>query len=745
MRRDTLDKNKDCELALRPSCQKQKMFRDDTITASPLKYRKYAIQLQQDQTDDSGGLGCDHTRKIIQKTGKGQQPVDGHNEQMNVTSNIISSENSDHSRGHSFYDKQKRCYPLRKTSFSDKSYHRRSFVSRSVMVEPDKNVKAEECRSALSRSTKQSSQSTFQTRDDNSIIQPKARKAVPPQGTKVLYLKAISEAIGRDFQKAHQHCRTKNSDRSEEILAGSAKHLMKECKKTEENSCREASHVVCSQYSNQQQENDSENYFVEQKWNVGLKASENNMNERRVSTDVTVNAKTHMKERSSDCPQSESVGYKKLNSDDDASAGSDWSDVEDPALIATFSQEDSSPVINLESYKSGTPLNAEYITQPSFVYSTPSYPGSKHWSSPETPQRPSLTNRFNDDCCYLNLSDDETESSSRHSKKCLQGSSSATCNNLSFESLSYSPHQFDHSNSMDFSKGSFNSSFEDSECLDHNWGLNYQRNGFVDTHCHLDFLYSKLSFKGTFAKFMKVYDSTFPAEFHGCITDFCDPRHLVLGKLWESLLEDPLVWGAFGCHPHFARYYTNVQEGTIIQALRHPKAVAFGEMGLDYSYKCTTDIPKQKQVFERQLKLAVALKKPLVIHCRDADRDLFEIMKINVPKDYKIHRHCFTGSYEVIEPFLHEFPNLSVGFTALITYPSAGVTKEAVRKIPMERIVVETDAPYFLPRGVSKGICTYSHPGLGLYTVKEIARLKAMKLSTVLYALRRNTEGLYGI
>ncbi|XP_072136762.1 putative deoxyribonuclease TATDN2 isoform X1 [Mobula birostris] len=741
------------EVALRASCQKQKMFGDDTFTASPLKYRKYTIQLQQDQTDDNSGLGCDHTRKIIQKTGKGQEPVDGRNEQMNVTSNIISSENSDHSRGHSFYDKdtRKRCYPLRKTLFSDKSCHRQSFMSRSVMVEPDKNMEAEKCRSAaLSSSTKQSSQSTFQTGDDNSIIQPKTRRAVPPQGTKVLYLKAISEAIGRDFQKAYRHCRTKNTDRSEETLAGSAKPLMKECKKTEENSCREASHVVCSsQYSNQQQENDSENNFVKQKWNVGLKASENNMDERLdrklVSTDVTVNIKTRMEERSSDCPQSESVCYKKLNSDDDASAGSDWSDVEDPAPITTFSQEDSSPVINLESSRSGTPLNAKYITQPSFMYSTLSYPGSKNWSSPQTPQRPSSTSRFNDDCCYLNLSDDETESLSRFSEKCLQGSPSADCNNLSFESLSYSPHQSDHSNSMDFSKGSFSSSFKDSECLDHNWGPNYQREGFVDTHCHLDFLYSKLSFKGTFAKFMKVYDSTFPAEFHGCITDFCDPRSLVRGNLWESLLEDPLVWGAFGCHPHFARYYTNLQEGTIIQALRHPKAVAFGEMGLDYSYKCSTDIPKQKQVFERQLKLAVALKRPLVIHCRDADQDLFEIMKINVPKDYKVHRHCFTGSYEVIEPFLQEFPNLSVGFTALITYLSAGVTKEAVRKIPMERIVVETDAPYFLPRGVSKGVCTHSHPGLGLYTVKEIARLKAMKLSTVLHALRRNTHGLYGI
>ncbi|XP_023561091.1 putative deoxyribonuclease TATDN2 isoform X2 [Octodon degus] len=74
-----------------------------------------------------------------------------------------------------------------------------------------------------------------------------------------------------------------------------------------------------------------------------------------------------------------------------------------------------------------------------------------------------------------------------------------------------------------------------------------------------------------------------------------------------------------------------------------------------------------QKVFERQLQLAVSLKKPLVIHCREADEDLLRIMKKCVPFDYKIHRHCFTGSYPVIEPLLKYFPNMSVGFTAVLT------------------------------------------------------------------------------
>ncbi|XP_036316340.1 putative deoxyribonuclease TATDN2 [Pipistrellus kuhlii] len=270
------------------------------------------------------------------------------------------------------------------------------------------------------------------------------------------------------------------------------------------------------------------------------------------------------------------------------------------------------------------------------------------------------------------------------------------------------------------------------------------KEGFIDTHCHLDMLYFKLSFKGTFAKFRQIYSHSFPKSFQGCISNFCDPRTMKDG-LWEMLLSEDLVWGAFGCHPHFARYYNDYQERNILQGLRHPKAVAFGEMGLDYSYKCTTPIPQQHKVFERQLQLAVSLKKPLVIHCRDADNDLLTIMKKRVPQDYVIHRHCFTSSYPVIEPLLEYFPNMSVGFTAVLTYPSAWQARDALRKIPLERVLVETDAPYFLPRGIPKGFCQYSNPGMALHTIQEMAIIKEQPLYRTLATLRENAVRLYNL
>ncbi|KAK7144973.1 hypothetical protein R3I94_011154 [Phoxinus phoxinus] len=269
--------------------------------------------------------------------------------------------------------------------------------------------------------------------------------------------------------------------------------------------------------------------------------------------------------------------------------------------------------------------------------------------------------------------------------------------------------------------------------------------GFIDTHCHLDMLYGKLGFHGSFQRFQHKYASSFPLEFRGCIADFCNPRITEKEAIWEGLLAEEKVWGAFGCHPHFAKEYNRTHEQSIMRAMRHPKAIAFGEIGLDYSHKNSTDSRKQKEVFERQLQLAVTLKKPLVIHCRDADDDLLTIMKKCVPRDYKIHRHCFTNSYSVIEPFLSEFPNLCVGFTGLVTYQRAMEVRDAVKKIPLDRILLETDAPYFLPRQVPKSVCRFAHPGMGIHTLREISVLKGELLSTVLQTVRQNTRHIYGL
>ncbi|XP_019360122.1 PREDICTED: putative deoxyribonuclease TATDN2 [Gavialis gangeticus] len=446
----------------------------------------------------------------------------------------------------------------------------------------------------------------------------------------------------------------------------------------------------------------------------------------------------------------------------DPSVGSDWSDVEDVESLARFSQEDSLPQLNSPKILETSRTLSDDLTYPTNVNSCMWGDSVGRWtSSPKPPE-----------CCAFSSPSQDTSCLTGSGTNSLCDISVELATNASFNASedAESPVESGHWRSRSYDSSvvcrersrrsreevgsrapivrrvrlsdSFSNEYVNREVPDKL--PKYLEEGFVDTHCHLDMLYSKLSFKGTFAKFRGIYHSSFPKEFQGCITDFCDPRTL-RDSLWEDLLKEDMVWGAFGCHPHFARYYTEFHERSLLQAMRHPKAIAFGEMGLDYSHKCSTDVSTQHKVFQRQLQLAVSLRKPLVIHCREADDDLLKIMKKFVPTDYKIHRHCFTGGYNVLEPLLKHFPNLSVGFTALLTYSSAAEARETVRKIPLNRIIVETDAPYFLPRQVPKSMCQYSHPGLALHTVREITHLKGLPLSLTLANLRQNTKSLYDV
>uniref|UniRef100_A0A8C6YEV0 TatD DNase domain containing 2 n=1 Tax=Naja naja TaxID=35670 RepID=A0A8C6YEV0_NAJNA len=432
------------------------------------------------------------------------------------------------------------------------------------------------------------------------------------------------------------------------------------------------------------------------------------------------------------------------------SAENNWSDTEDGEPLVTFSQEDSIPNHSLSETKEMSSSTTEFVMYPPHLYSQKMSDYSKYWTSSPKPTHsfssPTENLSYSNHLCNISL--ERSMNTMKDKKFSLE---SRQKREWSYGSLlDYKEKKRRHS--MDiayvpiFSSSRKSDSFTNN-CVNQDLTRNlpkYLEEGFIDTHCHLDMLYSKTGFGGTFSEFRKMYSSTFPKEFQGCIADFCDPRTLK-NNLWEDLLNEDMVWGAFGCHPHFARYYTEQHERNLLQAMRHPKAIAFGEIGLDYSHKCSTEISKQHKVFERQLNLAVSLKKPLVIHCRDADGDLLEIMKKCVPKDYKIHRHCFTGRYSVIEPLLDYFPNLTVGFTALLSYPSANEVRESVRKIPLNKIVVETDAPYFLPRQVPKNVSRFSHPGVALHTVKEIACLKEVSLPVMLSVLRQNTNKIYNL
>ncbi|CAK8672088.1 unnamed protein product [Clavelina lepadiformis] len=177
---------------------------------------------------------------------------------------------------------------------------------------------------------------------------------------------------------------------------------------------------------------------------------------------------------------------------------------------------------------------------------------------------------------------------------------------------------------------------------------------FIDTHCHVDFLFKRISYYQSFTEYMDEAFFQFPSNFEGMIADWCQPS-LYSRARPVLTLNDPnvSVWGAFGCHPHHVETYTEAVEKEVeFHIDTYENVIAWGEMGLDYSDRFgPTDHELQKKVFIRQLKQACRRQYPLVIHCRDADPDLLEIMKRHVPHDYKIHRHCLTTEYVFLMHF----------------------------------------------------------------------------------------------
>lgn len=151
------------------------------------------------------------------------------------------------------------------------------------------------------------------------------------------------------------------------------------------------------------------------------------------------------------------------------------------------------------------------------------------------------------------------------------------------------------------------------------------------------------------------------------------------------------VWASAGIHPHDADMLNDEALLALEQMLCHPKAVALGEIGLDYHYDLS---PRETQrlAFARQLELASALDKPVIVHSREAAADTLELMRRYRPRGVV---HCFSGSAELAK--IYADMGLYVGFTGVVTFEKAKRPLEAARAVPQNRLLIETDCPYMAP------------------------------------------------
>lgn len=146
-----------------------------------------------------------------------------------------------------------------------------------------------------------------------------------------------------------------------------------------------------------------------------------------------------------------------------------------------------------------------------------------------------------------------------------------------------------------------------------------------------------------------------------------------------------------GIHPHEAKDAPDNLEERLTELAQHPKVRAIGEIGLDYHYDFSPR-ERQKEIFERQLSVAKKLSLPVIIHDREAHEDTLTLLKKYRPSGIV---HCFSGSAEMAEEIVKL--GMYIGFTGVITFKNAKKPKAAAARVPLDKILLETDCPYMAP------------------------------------------------
>jgi TatD DNase family protein len=207
----------------------------------------------------------------------------------------------------------------------------------------------------------------------------------------------------------------------------------------------------------------------------------------------------------------------------------------------------------------------------------------------------------------------------------------------------------------------------------------------IDTHTHLDDTRYNEDRESMIARAREAGVDAF-------ITIGCD---LATSRAAVELADRyPFIYASIGVHPHEVRHIEDGWYDEFRRLARHPKVVAFGEIGLDYHYNHSPPT-LQRQRFREQILLARELKLPVVIHTREAQEDTIAILKEELAADVGGVFHCFTGDAWLAKDGLDLGFHLS--FSGVVTFQNATMLREIVKTVPMDRLLIETDCPYLTP------------------------------------------------
>jgi len=201
----------------------------------------------------------------------------------------------------------------------------------------------------------------------------------------------------------------------------------------------------------------------------------------------------------------------------------------------------------------------------------------------------------------------------------------------------------------------------------------------------------------------------------------------------------PNIYATVGMHPHDAKDVGENEINRLRQLAAAPKVIAIGETGLDYYYDHS---PRevQRRAFGRFIQMARETELPIVVHERDAARDVADLLRSEGESQLRGVIHCFTGNYEAARAYLDSGFYLS--FTGIITFKNAEPLRDVVRKVPLDRMLVETDSPYLTPvphRGKR------NEPANVRLVAEAVAKIKTIPLENVADVTTRNVRDLFKI
>ena len=250
----------------------------------------------------------------------------------------------------------------------------------------------------------------------------------------------------------------------------------------------------------------------------------------------------------------------------------------------------------------------------------------------------------------------------------------------------------------------------------------------IDSHCHLDRepLLSNLSQVLTRAK-----DAGVKKLLTICTTTREYPNIL------DIISKDPIIYGTFGIHPHETKNYF-IKKDEIIQKVKMSnRIIGVGETGLDFYYN-NSDKDTQLKSFQNHIEAAISLNIPLIIHSRDAENETYDILKKNYQKNLKILMHCFTGSTDLA---LNLLPlNAYFSASGIITFKNSSLLQETFKKIPEDRLLIETDSPFLSPEP-NRG--KKNEPSYIKFTAKKLADLRNIELERLITITTNNFNKLF--